>query len=368
MASLVSYFSSMEDPRVARTRRHNFIDIIAMTISAVICGCDDWYEIELFARTKEAWFRGFLELPNGIPSHDTFNRVFAAINPKALQDCFSHWIQDIATLSEGRIISIDGKRLCQSGQDGKRSVIHMVSAWCSHNSMVLAQIKTDDKSNEITAIPELLKKLDIAGCTVTIDAIGCQSAIATQVVAAKADYLLAVKGNQERLLDDMKEAFATTPATEMSAHTTLEQGHGRIEKRTCSVITDTDWVCNRKDWPGLKTLVRVCSERTDKASDVKSVEERYYISSRDAGAEALLAATRQHWAIENNLHWMLDVHFGEDASTKRAGNAAQNFALITRIALNLLKNDKSKKTAIKNKRLLAGWDHTFLERILFGNN
>ena len=368
MASLVSYFSSMEDPRVARTRRHNFIDIIAMTISAVICGCDDWYEIELFARTKQAWFRGFLALPGGIPSHDTFNRVFAAMDPKALQDCFCRWMEDIATLSQGRIISIDGKRLCQSGQDGKRSVIHMVSAWCSHNSMVLAQVKTDDKSNEITAVPELLKILDIAGCTVTIDAMGCQSAIARQVVEGRANYLLAVKGNQERLLDDLREAFATTPAANLSTHTTLEQGHGRIEKRTCSVITDTDWVCKQKDWPGLKALVKVQAERTEKATSKKSVEERYYISSSAAGAEALLAATRQHWAIENNLHWMLDVHFNEDASTKRAGNAAQNFALVTRIALNLLKKDKSKQTAIKNKRLLAGWDHTFLEQILFGTN
>lgn len=231
--------------------------------------------------------------------------------------------------------------------------------------MVLGQVKTDDKSNEITAIPELLKLLDITGCTVTIDAMGCQTAIAQTIREKRGDYLLAVKGNQEHLLDDVREAFKQTGEQQMQVHSTLEMGHGRMEKRTCQVITDTDWVCKQRDWPGLKSLVQVVAERTNKASGEKTTEQRYYISSLEGDTEALLAVTRQHWAIENKLHWMLDVHFSEDASTKRAGNAAQNFALFARIALILLQNEKSKKISIKKKRLLAGWETDYLAKILF---
>ncbi|HEX8676507.1 MAG TPA: ISAs1 family transposase [Segetibacter sp.] len=366
MTGLIRFFEAMEDPRVERTKHHKIIDIIIITIAAVICGCEDWNEIELFGKFKKEWLSTFLELPNGIPSHDTFNRFFAALNPEALQQCFLNWIQEVARITEGRIISIDGKRLCGSGVEGKKAIVHMVSAWCNANNMVLGQVKTDDKSNEITAIPELLNLLDIKGCTVTIDAMGCQTEIAAKIIEKEADYLLAVKGNQGHLFDDIKEAFEHTASGQQPTATTLEVDHGRIEKRTCHVIDDVDWICNNKEWKGLKRLIKITAERTDKSSGEQSQECRYYISSSALKVNELLSATRQHWGIENKLHWMLDVNFGEDASQKRAGNAAQNFSVITRIALNLLQNEKSKKLSIKKKRLAAGWEHSYLEKLLFG--
>ncbi len=366
MTGLISFFEPMEDPRVERTQQHKFIDIIVITIAAVICGCQDWNEIELFGKLKKDWLEQYLELPNGIPSHDTINRLFAALNPQSLQGCFLNWIQDVAQITEGRIVSIDGKRLCGSGTQGKKAIVHMVSAWCNSNNMVLGQVKTDDKSNEITAIPELLKLLNIKGCTVTIDAMGCQKDIADKIIEMEGDYVLAVKGNQGNLLDDIEEAFKETASSSLQSSTSLEIGHGRIEKRTCDVITDTDWICNLQEWKGLKSLIRITAERTNKASGEKQQECRYYISSNMPGAAALLNITRQHWGVENKLHWMLDVNFGEDASQKRAGNAAQNFSVINRIALNLLQNEKTKKLSIKKKRLAAGWQHGYLEKLLFG--
>ena len=367
MIGIVRFFESMEDPRIERTRRHKLIDIIAITIAAVISGCQDWEEIELFGKSKKEWLKTFLDLPNSIPSHDTFNRVFSLLDTALLQQCFLDWIQQIATITEGRIVSIDGKRLCGSGLHGKKAVIHMVSAWCDTNNMVVGQVKTDDKSNEITAIPELLDIIDISGCTVTIDAMGCQKDIAAKIIDKQADYLLAVKGNQGHLFDDIKDAFEQTPIAKQPIATTLELGHGRIEKRTCQVITDMDWICNRADWKNISSLVKITAERTDKQTGAVQKECRYYISSLVEGADRLLSVCRKHWGIENNLHWMLDVAFNEDNSRKRAGNAAQNFSLITKIALNLLKNDKTKKMSIKNKRLAAGWQQDFLESLLFKN-
>jgi predicted transposase YbfD/YdcC len=320
----------------------------------------------LFGKLKKDWLMQYLELPNGIPSHDTINRLFAALNPQSLQDCFLSWIQQVAQITEGRIISIDGKRLCGSGTQGKKAIVHMVSAWCNTNNMVLGQVKTDDKSNEITAIPELLKLLNIKGCSITIDAMGCQKDIADKIIEMGGDYVLAVKGNQGNLLDDILEAFQETTTSSLQSSTSLDVGHGRIEKRTCDVITDPDWVCSRQEWKGLQSLVRISTVRTDKASGEKQQECRYYISSHLTDAAALLNITRQHWGVENKLHWMLDVNFGEDASQKRAGNAAQNFSVINRIALNLLQNEKTKKLSIKKKRLASGWQHEYLEKILFG--
>jgi predicted transposase YbfD/YdcC len=365
MTGLIRFFEVMEDPRVDRTKHHQFIDIISITIAAVICGCEDWNEIELFGKLKKDWLSTFLKLPNGIPSHDTFNRFFAALNPEALQQCFLNWIQQVAHITEGRIVSIDGKRLCGSGSQGKKAIVHMLSAWCNANNMVMGQVKTDDKSNEITAIPELLNLLDIKGCLVTIDAMGCQTDIASKIIEKEGNYLLAVKGNQGHLLDDIKEAFEQTPVLQQQVSSTLETNHGRIEKRTCHVIDDTDWVCNT-EWKGLKSLVKITAERTDKSSGEQSREYRYYICSAALKADELLNASRQHWGIENKLHWMLDVNFGEDASRKKAGNAAQNFSVINRIALNLLQNEKTKKLSIKKKRLAASWEHSYLEKLLFG--
>ena len=364
MTGLIRFFEVMEDPRVDRTKHHQFIDIISITIAAVIFGCEDWNEIELFGKLKKDWLSTFLKLPNGIPSHDTFNRFFAALNPQALQQCFLNWIQQVAHITEGRIVSIDGKRLCGSGSQGKKAIVHMVSAWCNANNMVMGQVKTDDKSNEITAIPELLNLLDIKGCLVTIDAMGCQTDIASKIIEKEGNYLLAVKGNQGHLLDDIKEAFEQTPVLQQQVSSTLETNHGRIEKRTCHVIDDTDWVCNT-EWKGLKSLVKITAGRTDKSSGEQSREYRYYICSAALKADELLNASRQHWGIENKLHWMLDVNFGEDASRKKAGNAAQNFSVINRIALNLLQNEKTKKLSIK-KRLAASWEHSYLEKLLFG--
>jgi predicted transposase YbfD/YdcC len=364
-ASFLTYFENLEDPRVERTRRHKLIDIIGIALCAVLCGCEDWEEIELFGKNKEAWLRTFLELPNGIPSHDTFNRLFAALDPPSLQVVFLQWIQQVATLSQGRIISIDGKRLCNSGVEGKKAIVHMVSAWCSANNMVLGQRKTEEKSNEITAIPQLLDVLFIEGCTVTIDAMGCQKNIAATIVDKGGDYLLALKGNQGHLLEDVKEAFAQSGTTGVEQHTTLEKGHGRIERRTCSVLREMEWVCQKEEWKNLSTLVCLQTQRTLLNSGEEQRETRYYISSKRATAADMLHLIRSHWAVENQLHWCLAVQFGEDASRKRAGHAAENFSTINRLVLNILKNEKSTKLSLKNKRLHAGWNHHYLEKLIF---
>ena len=362
-SKMLSFFDDLTDPRVDRTKLHSLKDIIGITICAVLSGCDDWDEIELYGQQKSDWLRQFLQLTNGIPSHDTFNRVFAALDPLELQQCFISWVQSIAKITNGRVVSLDGKRLCNSGVDGKKGFIHMVSAWCNANNMVLGQVKTDEKSNEITAIPVLLDLLVLEGAIVTIDAMGCQQQIAEKIIDCKADYVLAVKENQPHLLDDIKEAFEQTANAE--SHSSLEKSHGRIEKRTCKVITDTDWICKQANWKNLQSIIRVESERTILATGQHQREIRYYIASLPDSPESFLSITRQHWSIENKLHWSLDVTFKEDLSTKQAGNAAENFSTITKVALNLLKNNKSKKLSINKKRLLCSWDNDFLAQTVF---
>lgn len=362
MASFLEHFDALPDPRVERTKLHKLSDILFITIAAVLSGCDDWNEIELYGETKEEWLRKYLELANGIPSHDTFNRVFSLLDPEALRQCFLSWVESIASLTKGAVVSIDGKRLCGSGQDGKRSIVHMVSAWSGANSLVLAQVKVEDKSNEISAIPSLLDVLELKGCLITIDAMGCQKDIAESIIEKGADYILAVKGNQGFLLDDIKEAFSQHKNIEV--HTGLNQGHGRIEKRTCRVIKDTDWICRAGQWKELKSLIEITAERTIKTTGEPQREIRYYISSLLADAPSFNQHVRSHWGIENGLHWTLDVVFKEDQSQKRAGHAAENFALITRLALNLLKNDNSSKISMKNKRHKAGWDNNYIIHLL----
>lgn len=362
MAGFFEYFSDLPDPRMDRTKQHKLSDILFITMAAVLSGCDDWNAIEWYGQNKEQWLRKYLELPNGIPSHDTFNRVFAALDSSCLQACFLNWVESVASVTGGDIISIDGKRLCSSGQQGKRSIIHMVSAWSEANALVLAQVKVEDKSNEITAIPTLLEILELKGCIVTIDAMGCQKEIAQAIISKEANYILAVKANQEFLLDDIKEAFAESK--NIQSHTQLEVGHGRIEKRTCRVVQDTEWICKASEWKALKSLIEVTAERTNKASGQQQKERRYYISSLTADAASFNRYIRCHWSIENHLHWTLDVVFSEDESRKRAGHAAENFALITRIALNLLKHDTSTKASMKNKRHKAGWDNDYLIQLL----
>jgi len=360
---MLSFFDSLTDPRVERTRLHPLKDIIGITICAVLSGCDDWEEIEMYGRGKQPWLKQFLSLPNGIPSHDTFNRVFASLCPLQLRNCFIEWVQSIAQVTEGRVVSIDGKRLCNSGTGGVKGFIHMVSAWCNANNMVLGQVKTDEKSNEITAIPELLQLLVLEGAIITIDAMGCQQQIAEKITDQQANYVLAVKQNQGHLLDDIKEAFEQTP--DAASFSSIEKSHGRIEKRTCKLITDMNWICKQQNWKLLQSIICIESNRTVLSTGEIQKETRYYISSLLTTPESFLNIIRQHWGIENKLHWVLDVIFNEDLSTKQAGNAAENFSIITKIALNLLKNNNTQKLSIKKKRLLCTLDNNFLANTVF---
>jgi|SRR5882672_540541 len=367
MSSIIEHFISLPDPRTKEHKKeHKLIDIIFITIAAVICGAEDWNDIESYGDEKEDWLKTILELPSGIPSHDTFNRVFSLIDPAELQKCFIGWVRSIAKISEGQIVSIDGKRMCNSGEKGKKAIIHMVSAWSNDNSMVLGQVKVNDKSNEITAIPALLDLLMVKGCWITIDAMGCQKDIAAKIKSKGAEYILAVKDNQEHLHDDIKDAFKHGKTEQIDEQSNLD--HGRIEKRTCRIITDMEWICKTEDWQGLQTLIEIKSERTVKATGVKEIQVRYYISSAISTAKKFNEAIRKHWGIENNLHWILDVAFNEDNSMKRAGCAAQNFSVISKIAINLVNQYKHKKRAtklsVKSKKKKAGWSNDYLIAIL----
>jgi len=367
MDSIMEHFDTLTDPRMERRKLHKLHDIVFITIAAVICGCDEWNDIEEFGQIRYEWLKTILELPNGIPSHDTFNRVFSLLDPQELQQCFTSWVQAVAPISEDNIISIDGKRMCNSGEGGNKAIIHMVSAWSNANNMVLAQQKVNNKSNEITAIPALLDLLDIKGCLITIDAMGCQQDIAKKIVSKEADYVLAVKNNQEHLYDDLQEAFEQDK--NILADVQVHADHGRIEKRKCSIISDTDWICRQQNWTNIHTLIKIESERNFKGETAKNeVQTRYYISSHKGDAAFFNHAVREHWSIENKLHWTLDVAFGEDKSTKQAGNAAENFSYISKIALNLLKHYHdsrgAQKVSIKTKRKKCGWDKDYLLKVL----
>jgi len=366
MSKFIEIFSSLPDPRIDRCKKHELSDILYITIVAVLCGANDWEEIEEFGQAREEWFRDFLKLPNGIPSHDTFSRVFALLDPDCLQAHFIQWVQSIATVSSGQIVAIDGKRLCNSGEHGKKSIVHMVSAFSNANDLVLGQLKVDDKTNEITAIPELLKDLYLKGCIITIDAMGCQTEIAKAITAKEADYVLAVKGNQEHLYDDIKEAFAEGIIT--AQHTVSCVNHGRIEKRTCKVIDDISWICQMEQWEGLRSLIMIETERTIKSTGQTEKQSRYYISSLCSDAATLNNAIRSHWGIENKLHWTLDVVFQEDKSRKRAGHAAENFSTVTKIVLNILKqkDDRrgAKRLSVKTKRFKCNISTDYLTDIL----
>jgi len=367
MESPIKYFTSLNDFRQLGKVKHKLENIIAITIAAVICGCENWYEIEDYGKQKEAWLKTFLDLPDGVPTHDTYRRFFMWVNPKKLEQCFIEWIKSVCDITEGRIINIDGK--CLRGSKGDNaSFVHMVSAWCNTNNMVLAQEKVDDKSNEITAIPALLEILVLKGCMVTIDAMGCQRAIAEKIVEAKADYLLSVKGNQEFLLDDITEAF-THGKTE-DEYIEKEVGHGRVESRTTRVITDLNWICNKEEWKKLACIIMVFATRYNKKTGVEEQSVRYYISSKTASAKYFHEAVRSHWGIENKLHWCMDVIFGEDNSKKQAENSAQNFSLINKVALNMIRNYKpdeargSKKISMIRKRKMANRENEYLLDIL----
>ena len=329
----------------------------------MICGADSWNEMENYARSKEDFLRSFLDLPNGIPSHDTFNRVFSNIDSNHFEACFIEWVSILAQLKPKEIIAIDGKTIRGAKASGKKSPVHMVSAWANDNNMVLGQVKVTEKSNEITAIPKLLEVLSIKDTIVTIDAMGCQTDIAEKIIKKQADYILAVKGNQEQLYQDIEDEFRF--GKQIQTHLSEELDHGRIETRRCSIITDFKFIADSNKWKNLTTVIKIESIREFKNSN-KLVEKatRHYISSLDAKPEDFQNAIRSHWGIENKLHWTLDVAFSEDASRKRNQNAAQNFSILNKIALNLLKNEKSSKFGVKSRRLNAGWDNHYLIKVL----
>ena len=362
MENPLHYFSGIKDPRVDRTKAHLLEDIIVIAILSVICGAETWNDMEDFGTEKEQWLRTFLKLPEGIPSHDTFNRVFSLLDPKLLEDAFIQWTSSVAHLTDGEVINIDGKTVCGSRDKNKKSIVHMVSAWAEVNNIVLGQLKVDDKSNEITVIPELLNLLLLKGCIVTIDAMGCQREIASAIISGEADYILALKGNQGNLLEQTEDSFRFLEA--VSVNEEQDAGHGRVERRVCTVVNDLSMVEQKEQWKGLKCLVRIEAERYIKSTGKTENETRYYISSLPADATIFNKSIRSHWAIENKLHWSLDVAFNEDNSRKRAGHAAQNFSVVNRIALNLLKNEMTSKRGIKGKRLKAAWNNDYLKKIL----
>lgn len=367
-SSLLKHFESLEDPRTEYLITHQLVDIIALTICAVICGAQGWEDIEAYGHSKQEWLKTFLALPNGIPSHDTISRIFARLDPSQLQECFVSWVREVAHLSAGEVIAIDGKSVRRSYDQGKgKGAIHMVSAWANENRLVLGQVKVADKSNEITAIPKLLNILDIAGCIVTIDAMGAQKAIAQQIVEQDADYVLSLKGNQGNLHQDVQQLFewATQSAFNEIEHEvckTMDKGHGRLEKRRYTLLSNVEHLIDAHQWVGLRRIGMVESVRRV-GDEPATTERRYYLTSLDGGVERFAQAVRGHWSIENNLHWSLDVVFGEDSSRIRTDHAPENMTLIRKIALNLLSKETSKGSK-KRKRLKAGWDNDFLIQIL----
>lgn len=369
------HFAELVDPRVERTKCHKLLDIVVIAILGVICGAEGWTHLEEFGEARLAWLQSFLELPNGIPSHDTFGRVFARLDPAQFARCFASWMQAVQQATQGEVIAIDGKCLRRSfdGVAGK-AALHMVSAWATANHLVLGQQSVDSKSNEITAIPVLLEQLAVHGCIVTVDAMGCQKEIASQIVAQGGDYVLALKENQPHLYEDVVSLFtwADNVAYEGIAHElaeTTNAAHGRIEVRCCWTISDPQclaMIADRAQWANLRTVIRVQARRTQGTQT--SEETRYYISSLPASVEHLaqraLESVRSHWDIENGLHWILDVVFHEDDSRIRTGHAAENFAWLRRMALTLLRNETSQRKSVRAKRLRAGWDTDYLLKVL----
>lgn len=360
--SLIEHFSTMNDPRIERSRRHKLIDIVIIGVIGTLCGADSWEDVEMIAEEKQDWLRKFLELPNGIPSHDTIARVFMRISATEFERCFREWMKDAVELTDGEIVAIDGKRLRRSFDKSKdKSAIHMVSAWASANGVVLGQVKVDDKSNEITAIPKLLEVLEIKGCIVTIDAMGCQKNIAQNIIDQEADYVFGLKGNQGTTLGAVEMYFDTTKNISQSI-TTTDGDHGRIETRTYQVV-EADLIPELTGWPGCQSAAMVTSVR--EIGNQKTTESRYYISSLTPVPEKLAKAIRGHWGIENSLHWVLDVEFDEDRSRIRSGEAAENMAVVRHMAINLLKQEKSMKGSTGKKRLKCCMSNNYLGKVLF---
>jgi predicted transposase YbfD/YdcC len=369
-AAITAYFSVLEDPR-RYNRRHKLLDIVVIAICAAICGAEGWEDIELFGETKEEWLRRFLELPHGAPSDDTYRRVFAALDATEFQSCFMDWIEAVEELTEGQVIAVDGKTLRRSHDRSKgKKALQMVSAWASANGLVLGQRKVDGESNEITAVPELLDALEIAGCTVTLDAIHCQTETVETIVDKGADYVLPVKENQPRLLEALQGLFDDPGEmhwVECDYHRTEDRGHGRVEVRECWSTSDPEYlnyIGTLAEWQGLQSIAMIQAER--QLGDQTTVSRRYFISSLNGDAERLLKAVREHWGIENKVHWVLDVAFREDDCRIRKGHGAENFAVLRHIALNLLRREISAKRSIKGKRMKAALDEKYLLKVLVG--
>lgn len=362
-SSISVYFADLEDPRVVGRCDHALLDILTVALLAVVGGADDFADIEDFGNARLDWFKTFLPLQNGIPSEDTFRRVFSALNPKEFERCFQQWALSLLDSTEGKLIAIDGKTV--RGSYSKRNgPIHLVHAWVKENSLLLGQVATDEKSNEITAIPELLRLIDIKGATVTIDAMGCQKEIAKQIVTEEGKYILSLKENHPTFYHEVKMYFEDMKnEKEMSKFETTDGEHGRIEMRKIYVTEEVSWYSGHKQWEGLRSLVMIESER--QVGEKVSREKRYYISSHEGiKAEKMLEKIRGHWSVENELHWGLDVSFGEDKSRVREGNGAENLSLLRKMALMMLKREKTNKKGIKTKRLRAGWDQVYLAKVL----
>ena len=364
--SLSDHFRQLTDPRIERSKRHALDDILIISICALLCGAEGFAEMEEFGKAQREWLSRLLELPNGIPSHDTFGRVFALLDPVQFSEAFTAWTQSLREVLPGEIVALDGKTLRRSGGAGGGPV-HLVSAWAAGHRLVLGQLRTAHKSNEITAVPELLRRLELAGCIVTLDAMGCQKTIAREIHEADADYVLALKANHEVLheeiktfLDDALDHPKSLPKA--SRHETLEKDHGRIETRRYLCTGKLDWLADRALWTALRSVAVVESEREIDGQTTR--ERRYYLSSLPPHAPELARAIRGHWGIENSLHWVLDVALREDECRVRSGHAATNLATLRHMALNLLRQDTTKKRGVRGKQKIAGWDHRYLVKLL----
>jgi predicted transposase YbfD/YdcC len=374
--SITAHFAALPDPRVDRTKQHRLLDILSMALCAVLCGADDFVGMATFAATKEPWLRTFLPLPGGIPSHDTFGRVFAALDPEAFQACFLAWVRGVAPGTAGQVVPIDGKTLRGAHARGRgQAALHMVSAWASGSRLVLGQVAVAEKSNEITAIPELLRLLDLDGATVTIDAMGCQTAIAAQIAAQGADYVLALKDNHPTLHADVaftfaaerREGFAALPPGTHDYLKTVEKDHGRLETRRHWTIHDPATIAHLDPdgaWAQLRAIGLV--ERRRQVGGRTTVERHHYLLSAPLSAADFAAAARSHWGIENRVHWILDVAFGEDACRARTGHAARNLAVVRHLALNMLRQDTTRRGSLASKRFTAALDHDYLATLLGG--
>lgn len=363
-SSISHHFANVDDPRKYNVR-HNLIDIITIAICAITCGAQSWIEVEQYALSKYDWLKQFLELPGKTPSHDTFGRVFSMLDPKQFNEAFSLWWQSIKTLFRKDQIAIDGKTLRASHDKASgKGAIHIVSAWAVENGLVLGQIKTNEKSNEITAIPELIKQIELEGKTVSIDAMGCQKAIARLIIEKKGDYVFSLKGNQSNLHEQIQLFFqdTTNDPSEFNRFESIDGDHGRVETRRYTISDDIDWLYGKEYWPGIKTIIMVQRERD--INNKLSSETSYYISSLENNPDMISSGIRNHWHIENKLHWVLDVSFNEDKCRVRKDHAPENMAILRHIALNLLKQEKTFKGSIQTKKMKAAWDNDYMIKIL----